>query len=204
MKTKIKHGFSFPAALLVTMLFTQNAGATLIPVWDSQVGHSETTFAALGSGYATVESYVYKYDIPNEYVYSYQITNHSSVELSFFSVDIQPGGDAWSADYDGVDIVFYSTAQSPAQVESVNYMFASTIGDTEVSSILWFKSSYGPSSTPVTGAGALMGRDGIATGSLLTPVPEPAAIVLFGTGWLVSVVRKKKPRIGNGIEINVS
>lgn len=173
MELKTKLGFSFPAALLVTMVFIQNAtGLTPIPGLNSQVGHSETTFTALGSGYATVERYVYKYDILNEYGYSYKIINHSSIGLSSFSIGIQDGADAWSADHDSVDIVFCFTSRSPAQIEGVNYMFASTIGDIEVSSILWFKSSYDPSATAVAGAGALMGRDGIATGSLFTLVSE--------------------------------
>lgn len=191
MKSKLKINFS--VVLLVATVFTRNSGATVIPpAWDSQVGPSETTFTFTG-GYATVECNVYKYDTSNEYVYSYVITNHSNVGISFFSVGIADGADAWSPDYDGQDTVFCSTAESPTQVESVNYMFASTIDDTEVSSVLWFKSSFAAPVAPVAEAGMLFGRDGDVRGALLTPVPEPATIFLLGAGGLMTVVCKRQP-----------
>ena len=192
----------FLALLIAATLFAQNASA--LPVGDKWLYDSLPDVAfSIGSGSALVDCEVYKYtsgDYVNEYVYTYQISNvDSGVGLSLFSVGILPGADAYDPNFEllpGVVAPASWSVVTSGVVESVNGLFTSVIesgGLWSASVPLWFVSD----SEPILGNGALFGTSsGIpyyATGDLLTPVPEPATLTLFGIGVLITLTRRRRP-----------
>ena len=195
--TKIR----FLGLLIITTLFVRDASA--LPDGDKWLydGISDVTFS-IGSGTAKVDCDVYKYrtgDYANKYVYAYQISNvDSGVGLSFFSVGILDGANAFDADYDeslsGVAIpAQWAVVGSPAQ--SVDGLFSSPIysdGPLTTSAVLWFVSDYAPTSGKGTLFGTSSGTPEHATGDLLTPIPEPATIVLLGICGLLTIIRKRQ------------
>ena len=188
----------FFSLLVVAIVFAQNAGA--IPVGgvlhDSYSGTFDTGF-----GLAVVDCEVYAYT-SGEYVYTYQISNISSgIGLSFFSVGIKDGANAFDPDCDALpgavaptvwDVVYTSYPPASEHVESVEALFTYTIDDGFGSVVLWFASDY--SST--LGNGVLFGMSSgtpyYATGDLLTPIPEPATFLLLGTAGLWILTRKRR------------
>ena len=191
---KSKKESVFPALLFIGVLFLQNANA--IPVGGvSEATHSETF--SIGGGSAIVDCEVFKY-ASGEYVYTYQITNQdSAVALSFFSIAISNVCSAYSPCVDSdpihgyIDPVFWTVCGSPP--ESVNSLFGDTISSGETSAILWFISDDVPSLGPAAGvlSGTYLGAQVFSVGALLTPIPEPATLVLLGMGGLVVFTRKK-------------
>ncbi|MHC4676236.1 MAG: hypothetical protein ACYTBZ_27405, partial [Planctomycetota bacterium] len=155
----------------------------------------DTTFS-IGSGSAEVHCDVYKYTsgtYADKYVYAYQISNiDSEVGLSYFSVGILDGANAFDPDCEPqIDVIvpdFWTAVGSPAQ--SVDALFTNPLHSDTASTVLWFVSDY----ASTLGSGALCGTaSGIphaSTGDLLTPVPEPATIVLLGTCGLLTLVWK--------------
>ena len=189
---KSKKEFGFLVSLLMAILFAQNASA--IPVGGVLYDSYTATFDT-GSGYAIVDSDVYEY-ASGEYVYTCQIFNqNSTIGFSFFSVGILDGATAWSPSIDSdpiqgwVDPVFWTVVGSP--VQSVDYLFANTIDTGQRSALLWFVSD----SIPVFGGGMLFGTlSGVGvstTGNLLTPVPEPATLVLLDIGSAMMTLTRK-------------
>jgi hypothetical protein len=189
----------FLSLLITTALLVGNAGA--LPVGDKELHDSltdvEFSFPEIGT--AEVDCEVYKYGTEpyeDKYVYSYQISNiDASIGLSFFSVVILDGASAFDADYDESlsNVVLpdlWAVVGSPAQ--SVDGLFGSPIYSDGTSTVLWFVSDYEPTSGKGTLFGTASGVPHSATGDLLTPIPEPATIVLLGIcGWL-TLIRKRQ------------
>ena len=190
----------FLGLLVITALFVRDASA--LPVGDKSLHDSlsDVTFS-IGSGSAEVDCEVYKYTsgtYADKYVYAYQISNiDSGIGLSFFSVGILDGASAFDADFEPLLGVanpdIWVVVGSPAQ--SVDALFTSPIHSEEVittSTVLWFVSDY--ASTLGNGAlfGTLSGTPYYATGKLLTPVPEPATIVLLGISGLLAFTQKRR------------
>jgi len=197
---KFKKGVGVLIMLIVVTQFTQKA--TALPVGDKFLYDSldDVTFA-IGSGVAELDCEVYKYTsggYADKYVYTYKISNISSgIGLSFFSVGIKDGANAFDPDYDSLpgavnptvwDVVY--TSPPASKVESVEGLFTYTIDDGFSSVLLWFVSDYSSGSGNSALFGTLSGVAHYATGDLLAPVPEPATFVLLGIGGLMALARK--------------
>jgi hypothetical protein len=195
---KVTGKFELLSLLFVVTLFAQNARSVSVPVGSTMEDSDSTTFV-IGSGSAVVNSNVYygytSGPYQDKYVYTYQITNNSGLGLSSFSVGIFDGANAFAPDVEEavgtVSPTYWTTVATP--VQSVHALFADiTVGDGESSAILWFVSDY----TSTSGNGALYcmssGFPYYATGDVLTPIPEPATIMLLGVGGLMTLTRKRK------------
>jgi len=190
----------FLSSLIIAAVLVQDAGA--LPVGDRRLYESLSDVVfSIGNGTAELDCEVYKYRsgaYAGKYVYAYQISNiDSGIGLSFFSVAILDGANAFDADYEPlmgvVNPDLWAVVGSPAQ--SVDALFTGPIhsdGPITTSTVLWFVSDY--ESTLGSGAlfGTLSGTPYYATGNLLTPVPEPATLVLLGIGGLLILARKKR------------
>ena len=160
----------------------------------------------IAAGDGELDCEVYQHDTTGEYLYTYQITNQtSSAGFSFFSVGISDGLSAYDPAYDidpfsdNINPVFYAASGSP--VQSVDYMFSNTIDVGQQSSVMFFKSS----DAPGMGAATLYSSNMSATNNVLTPVPEPATIMLLGSAGLWILRRKKltkNPVSGGRANIN--
>jgi len=186
---KSRKRFIFIVSLATTIGFAQNVMA--IPVGGTLRDSHSATFDT-GFGVAVVDSKVYEY-VSGEFVYTYQIDNQdSAIGFSFFSVGIPDGANAQSPSVDSdpisgwVDPVFCTVAGSP--VQSVDYLFADTVDSGERSSVLWFVSDH----TYGLGKSTLFGKNVCTMEDLLTPIPEPATIALFGIGGLIINLTRKR------------
>jgi hypothetical protein len=189
-------------SFLLLVISAQNVSA--IPAGTKWLDTSQTmpfNDVLSGSPIADVECNVYRYEPdpcvpdPYGYVYTYQITNISDVDLTWFSVTFDAVNvyePSWDSDpcLAWVDPDYWDIAGSP--VQSVEGIFTSTIGPSESSAILWFASDNGYG----IGTGALAGISSgyvFASGELIVPIPEPATLLLLGSGGLVAVIRKRRP-----------
>ena len=184
-------------SLLLLVISAQNVSA-IPPGWTS-IEQSETAmFSEIGGGpdIASVDSEVFYYDSGSfDYVFTYQITNISGADLTWFSATFDAVNifePSWDSDPCWVDPDDWYIVGSPA--ESIQGIFKNTIGPSEMSAILWFKSDYGPNPDP--GSGALAGISSghvFASGELIVPIPEPATLVLLVAGGLIAFTRKRRP-----------
>jgi hypothetical protein len=191
----------FLGLLIITTLFIRDASA--LPDGNKRLHNSlYDVIFSIGSGSAEVDCDVYKYrtgDYADKYVYAYQISNvDSGVGLSFFSVGILDGANAFDADYEllmgVVNPDIWEVVGSPAQ--SVDALFSSPIYSDDpitTSTVLWFVSDYAPTSGKGTLFGTTSGMPEHATEDLLTPIPEPATIALLGICGLLTIIRKRQP-----------
>lgn len=181
-------------SFLLVVISAQNVSA--IPAGSKTLVWSEDrTFLNFDdSPIAQVDCDVWRYD-PGPYLYTYQITNISETYLSFFMMEILETAGIQSPDYD----LDEETWVAPdvwavnASGQSVNALFNTNSLDMgEMSALLWYLSDY----EPIWGTGTLVGTpvgQVFATTELPTPVPEPATLLLLGTGGLVAVIRKRRP-----------
>ena len=143
---------------------------------------------------AQVDCDVWKYD-SGPYLYTYQITNISDTHLSFFMMEILDAAEAQTPDYDLDEPAWVAPDiwAVNASGQSVDALFNSNALDIgEVSALLWYLSDYEPSWGIGTLVGTPVGQI-FATTDLPTPVPEPATLLLLGTGGLLAVFRKRRP-----------
>ena len=187
--------FGLLVLLVLLTLFVSNASA--IPVGGTPLGDPRTEIFDIG---ASVVCNVYQYSFNQlvRFVYTYQITNNDDMaDISFFSVTMgNPSVSVWSPAVDSdpfgdcIDPAYWGIVNSPLQ--SVNAVFANSLGNGKTSSTLWFASDTGPG----TASGTLFGTapDGThvsSIGNLLAPVPEPATFALIGLGALMGLKRKR-------------
>jgi hypothetical protein len=191
--------FRWLSLLFIAALFAHNALATPVPIgWTSH--DSDTAVFTIGGGSATVASDVYygytSGPYMNKYVYAYQINNvDSGLGLSHFSVSIviNSGTSAYDADFEAltgaVNPALWATVGNP--VQSVDALFTDTIGNGENSARLWFVSDYAAGYSTSALHCMSGGVSHYATADVLSPIPEPATVVLLGAGALVTFRRKK-------------
>ncbi len=98
---RAKGWVQFAIFLLAVSMYAQSAFA--LPVEVTMENQHIETFNIDG-GTATVESTVYSYD-SGGFLYTYQITNESGLGLSFFSVGIVTGADAFNYSFEGAGVV---------------------------------------------------------------------------------------------------
>ena len=180
-------------SFLLLVISVQNASAipdgSKTSVWSYEKEFLNFDYTPI----AQVDCDVWKYDL-GPYLYTYQITNISDTHLSFFMMEILDAAGVQSPDYD----LDEQTWVAPdiwavnGSGQSVDALFnTNTLDIGEVSALLWYLSDYEPS----WGAGTLVGTPVgqiFATADLPTPVPEPASLLLFATGGLLAVVRKRR------------
>lgn len=187
--------------LLVSALFFADS-AVAMPEGDKSLHDSLADVAfIMGAGSAELDCEVYNYTsglYVGKYLYSYQISNvDSGIGLKFFSVGIIDGAIAYDCDFDSVvgcvDPVLWAVSNSTLQ--SVDATFTDAIINGESSAILWYISDYGPA----PGEGALYGTaSGIpyyATAEVLSPMPEPATLLLLGSGGVLIVVARRRRHV---------
>lgn len=177
------------------VLLTQNTVA-------APPGGTPTTVAAtfnIGGG-ATVNSSAYQCNAGvynGKYIYTYRITNISTgVGLSFFSVGITSGANVIDPSYDPGDISPSYWAASgdnpPTAVQSVDASFGTPVNNSQSSTLLWFVSDYGPTTSEGFLFGTLARVPQYNTAEVLSPVPEPATISLVAIGGILAArVRRK-------------
>lgn len=158
----------------------------------------DVTFST-GAGSAEVDCETQRYSsgfYAEKYVYNYQIANiNSDAGPKFSSPAIRDGANTFDAGYDSpIDVVTPETwpvvGSSPQSVDALFIYPILSNGHNTTSTALWFVSDYAPD----LGNGKLSATTSavprLATRDVLTPVPEPAKIVLFGTCGLVTVGRR--------------
>jgi len=180
-------------SFLLVVISAQNVSAVpaglKTPVWS----HEKEFLNFDDTPIAQVDCDVWKYDL-GPYLYTYQITNISDTHLSFFMMEILDAAEAQSPDYDlGGDWVEPDVWAVSASGQSVDALFNTNALDIgEMSALLWYLSDYEPSWGIGTLVGTPVGQI-FATTDLPTPVPEPATLLLLGTGGLAAVIRKRRP-----------
>ncbi|MHC4132933.1 MAG: PEP-CTERM sorting domain-containing protein [Planctomycetota bacterium] len=183
----------FAFLLLVVSLYAQSASA--LPVEISLEDQHTETFNIAG-GTVTVESTAYSYETGGDFLYTYEILNESDVGLSFFSVGIVSGSDAFNCSFEGtgvVDPAIWALVGSP--VQSVDGLFIDTIDNDGLSSaLLYFDSSHAPTMGSAVLFGTMSGVGYSSSGDVLAPsaLPEPVSILLFGFGGAVLTLGRKK------------
>ncbi|UCC22788.1 MAG: PEP-CTERM sorting domain-containing protein [Planctomycetota bacterium] len=190
--------FRWLSLLFIAALFANNAMATPVPIgWTSH--DSDTAEFTIDGGSTTVTSDVYGYTsgtYEDKYVYVYQITNvDCDLGLGHFSVSIvvSDGASAYGCDYEelpgAINPAIWTTLNDP--VQSVDAIFTDTIDTGESSALLWFVSDYTPGYSTSAVHCMSGGVSYYATADVLSPVPEPATVLLLGTGALMVLRRKR-------------
>ncbi len=182
-------------------LLSAAALAAGVPAGWGNCDSGASTFTNISGGAAVADVTWHVYSdygpgsgLEGSYIYAYQISNTSTAGLSLFSVEVPANATigAWDHD-DTVGDVWPPSLWAPvgSGPQSVEAMFAQTIGAGESSCLLWFScdKAAGPSQ------GALFGMSGgpvFAAGEIMAPVPEPATVALLGIGGVVVLLRKRK------------
>ena len=169
--------------LLAVSIYVQSASA--LPVEVSLENQHIETFNIDG-GTVTVESTAYSYETGGDFLYTYEILNESDVGLSFFSVGILPGSDAFNCSFEGtgvVDPAIWALVGNP--VQSVDGLFIDTIDNDGLSSaVLWFDSSYGPTMGNAVLFGTMSGIGYSVSGDVLAPSSVPSRRSAWTGAWI--------------------
>jgi hypothetical protein len=204
------------AGVLVMVTWLLSAPASAGPIADGVDAltgfFGSRSYSYTGGGYsltaevdfAVYEPLAYPGSVPlsgaDDYVYAYQIFNSaaSTVGIGWFSVGLESGvtarnpGEDTSAGAPG-----QSGGQSPWMARvgstSVSWLFDPEVPVGGRSTTLLFTSPYGP--TWKSGALANGGLPTPGSGSLPSPMPEPASMALLGMGGLMMLVARVRRRM---------
>jgi hypothetical protein len=139
----------------------------------------------------------------SQYIYAYQVFNssRSNVAVDFFSVGLTGGA--------GADLIYtddtYGYNPQAGVEPSISHVFAQSTGfvfadqnlnPRKWSSVLIFSSVY----SPTMGVGTVSGGGLCGMGILVTPstVPEPATILMIGSGLILLNLRRKCTALKTG------
>lgn len=144
-------------------------------------------------GSISVTSMVYQ--MGNQYLYTYELTNPqgSTGSASWFSVAIQSNVDILSIGYDTSSTLIVPALWHDVgdPIISVDAQFQDPITPGDVSTTLYFFSAQGPAVTSASiGGSTQAGGSFVYAGSMTSPAPEPATVLLFAAGALFGLRRK--------------
>jgi hypothetical protein len=169
---------------LMTVVSTCALGG-IVDIAGPQVDTLMYTF-----GQAEVTSTVY--ELGNLYLYTYVIDNpeESTQNVSWFSVETDEDADVQSVGYDigaNAPAIWHEIVSSMnSTILSVDALFINAIEAGEESTVLFFISSKAPTTT----TGYVGGKSVIVEGDVLSPVPEPATMLILAAGALVTLRRR--------------
>ena len=147
--------------------------------------------------YITVKSTVY--ESGSEYIYGYEITG-GTVDVSTLSIEILPGaivGNGGIFTFNGPGVVATGWGPVGSPIVSMDAKFNDPQVEAGQSSLMvWFTSPL----SPIEGDGATLGiTDGqfistVGASQILTPIPEPATVLLLGIGVGLTTFVKRRSR----------
>lgn len=135
------------------------------------------------------------YELNNTYLYTYDLTNplESGLNASWFSVALSSGVDIISIGYDtsATEVVPTLWHEVGDPMSNLDAQFLDPINPGESSTTLFYLSSRGPAMTTASMGGVGSNGSFLVTNTMISPVPEPATLMLLAAGTLFSLRRKK-------------
>jgi hypothetical protein len=177
--------FGFLAVML--LLAAPAMAAFALPV----VAQQTSNFSPFGGGLDTVAVQSTVYQFGNDFIYGYQILT-GTVDVSWFSVEILPGAVVTAVGYDlgSGQPTIWGPVGTP--IVSMDASFTAPITAGNASQMVWFISPQRWIEADGATGGITGGQYVTTGGTILTPIPEPATLAIFGLGAALAFGLRKK------------